>query len=151
MELFCENFQFINRIWLGSNAWTGWSVLLQRSAINLARTFECCKCCRKDKAKLTAFFVNVERRQPTLISAATKKLVIGWPGVQRERFRKYTSGWLLLEEPWISLKITPIAVAVKICNSSYQKEGFTFFLFWDLLQQICGNFYENFYQNFSGT
>ena len=37
-------------------------------------------------------------------------------------FFKYTSGQLLLEEHWISLKMAPISFSVNVSNASYQNE-----------------------------
>ena len=37
-------------------------------------------------------------------------------------FFKYTSGKLLLEEHWISLKMAPISFSVNVSNASYQNE-----------------------------
>ena len=39
--------------------------------------------------------------------------------VFKRHFFKYIPGQLLLEEHWISLKMTPIAIAVNVSNASY--------------------------------
>ena len=53
-------------------------------------------------------------------------------------FFKYISGQLLLEEHWISLKMTPVAVAMNVSNASYQKE----FLLFSFFESPNGKFVE---------
>ena len=60
---------------------------------------------------------------------------------------KYTSGRLLLEEHWISLKRVPVAIAnwfliLVIKGSSY------FSLFWDLLTANLGKFLQKLLSKF---
>ena len=58
----------------------------------------------------------------------------------RTRFFKYSFGWLLLIDSWISLKVAPIAIAINVSKDSYQREFVFFFLLEICLQQIRGNF-----------
>ena len=75
----------------------------------------------------------------------------GFCKIFKTRFFKYISGRVLLEEYWISLKMAPITIALKVSNAAYQKE-FVLFTFCEIcFRQFCENFYRNFYQSFSGT
>ena len=56
----------------------------------------------------------------------------------KTRSSKYTFGWLLLIEGWISLKMAPIALAINISNASYQRE----FVFFSYLRSAYGKFVE---------
>ena len=49
----------------------------------------------------------------------------------KSHFFKYTFGWLLRIEGWISLKMAPIAIAINISNASYQGSSY-FSLTWCL-------------------
>ena len=63
---------------------------------------------------------------------------------------KTISGRMLLEKPWISLKMAPTAIPVNICYW-LSKRIRTLQFFEVCLRQIRGYFYGNFYQSFSCT
>ena len=54
--------------------------------------------------------------------------------ILKTTFFKYTFGWLLLIEGWISLKMVAIAIAINVSNTSYQKE----FIFFSCLRSPYG-------------